>query len=363
MAARRLPRVAGSVALGLVLAAAACGRDPVLDEPVEPGTPLQPVSISATPDGTIQLDIPTYDGSGETVEPDVVHLAQGWRGWEYWMAFNPYPGSNEYYENASIVTSHDGISFVVPDGLKNPVIPIPGGSVIHNSDPDLVYVPQLDRLVLFYRSVTNQSNVLFATWSSDGIHWRAPAQVLEVPRHSLVSPAVVLPPHRRPKLFYVDSGRRGCEARETSVTMRRWMGDLHDDDALIDGQWSAAVPTDLAGPPGWTVWHLDVTWVDDRGEYWAIFPAYRAEEGCSHTDLFMARSHNGVTWEVLADPVLRRGDVAWADGALYRASLEYDAARQMFRVWFSAQSLGGQWRIGHETFPLREILDRFGAVR
>ena len=362
-AAPRPVRVAAlrGLVIGLALLLG-CSDDPVIEEPLDAnGQPLPPVTITTTPSGVLQLDIPTYDGSGDVVEPDVVHVPGGWHGWDYWMAYEPYPHSNDYFENASIATSPDGITWGVPDGVVNPVVPRPTGDVVHNSDPDLVYVHQLDRMVLFYRAVTRTSNILEATSSTDGVHWSVPARVLEAPRHSLVSPSVVLAPGRRAKLFYVDAGSLGCDAKETTVGMRRWMGDLHDDDALVGAKWSAAVATDLNGPPGWMIWHVDVIWVDERSEYWAVFPAHRAYENCAKTDLFMARSRDAVHWEVLPDPVLKRGDVAWANSALYRASMEYDGTRRQFRVWFSALSTDGAWRIGHGAFPISDILSRFSG--
>src|SRR5439155_20610297 len=51
---------------------------------------------------------PTYDGTGQVVEPDVIHVPRGWNGYEYWMAVTPYPCGDESLENPSILVSHDG---------------------------------------------------------------------------------------------------------------------------------------------------------------------------------------------------------------------------------------------------------------
>ena len=40
------------------------------------------------------LVTPTYDGSGQVVHPDVVHVPGGWNGYEYWMGMTPYPNGN-----------------------------------------------------------------------------------------------------------------------------------------------------------------------------------------------------------------------------------------------------------------------------
>jgi len=51
---------------------------------------------------------PTYDGSGQVVNPDVVYFPSGWHGYKYWLAMTPYPNSNDDYENPSILVSNDG---------------------------------------------------------------------------------------------------------------------------------------------------------------------------------------------------------------------------------------------------------------
>ena len=356
---------AASIGLALLLAWG-CTRDVMTDATdVSNGTsPLTPIILSNTPGGILLLSIHTYDGSGESVEPDVVHFAAGWHGYEYWMVYDPYPGGNSYYENPSIAVSHDGLTWIAPPGIRNPVVPGPGfEGIIHNSDPGLTYVHQLDRMVLTYRAVTLQQNVMYAVSSSDGINWSTPVRVLAAPAHQLVMPTIVLAPGRRPKLFYVDAGREGCSAQVTKVKLRRWTGNLHQDDALIGSKWSNEETVDLGQPPNFTVWHMDVVWVDERKEYWAIFPAHLASEDCSHNDLFVARSRDAVHWQTLPDPILVRNDAPWVKGTLYRATMEYDAVAKNFQVWFSGRNVTNTWHIGHQAIPLDDLVDQFNGAR
>src|SRR5699024_8293928 len=65
------------------------------------------------------LDIPTYEGSGKAVHPSVHAFRIPWNGYRFWMAFTPYP--NTQHENPSIVASGDGVNWVVPSGLTNPI--------------------------------------------------------------------------------------------------------------------------------------------------------------------------------------------------------------------------------------------------
>jgi hypothetical protein len=57
----------------------------------------------------IKLNIPTYDGSGQAVHPDIYYNANGWNGYYYWMAMTPYPNGDAAYENPSIIVSNDNL--------------------------------------------------------------------------------------------------------------------------------------------------------------------------------------------------------------------------------------------------------------
>ena len=74
------------------------------------------------------LVTPTYDGSGQVVHPDVVHVPGGWNGYEYWMGMTPYPNSNDDFENPSVLASNDNVTWVVPPGVTNPLAPEPLGT-------------------------------------------------------------------------------------------------------------------------------------------------------------------------------------------------------------------------------------------
>src|SRR5690349_18991569 len=40
------------------------------------------------------MTVPTYDGSGQAVHPDVVAFDSDWHGAKYWMTMTPYPKSD-----------------------------------------------------------------------------------------------------------------------------------------------------------------------------------------------------------------------------------------------------------------------------
>ncbi len=335
----------------LVLVAAACGDAAAPLRPVipPPGVPHAPTPI----EGPMELRVPTYEGSGQIVEPDVVYRPAGWKGWEYWMVFNPYPYGNARAENPSIVVSHDGRAWTVPAGLSNPVVPRDAP----NSDPDLAYDAIRDRLVLVYRQVRGGENVIKASWSFDGIGWHAPRVEFHVPNHRAIGPAIVLAPGRRARIWYLDAGPAGCQtAASTLMTRLAPHRDAVPGVPPETDAWAAARTTDLA-QANHVIWEADVEYVPALREYFAVYPAYPlTDPSCAHDDLFFARSRDGVTWRTYRVPFLRRGSPSWAAASLYRATLVFDAGHDRLRIWFSAVASNGSWHLGYVAYDFHDFV-------
>lgn len=120
----------------------------------------------------LQISIPTYEGSGTAVHPSVYFNQNAWNGFEYWMAYTPYPSANSQLENPSIAVSHDGNSWIVPAGLSDPIEPVPPGGVNYNSDPNIT-VGNDGLMYLVWRTVgvpTAGETWYFRT-SADGLTW------------------------------------------------------------------------------------------------------------------------------------------------------------------------------------------------
>jgi hypothetical protein len=341
----------------VLLLLAACDADHVAGPPVQPPPGPEPIPLPTEPidpiDAPVRLAIPTYDGSGQVVHPDVIAFATPWQGASYWMAVTPYPGGDAGYENPSVVVSADGLEWGAPDGLTNPVVPRPVGG--HNSDPDLVYDAAGNRLVLVYRTVTGGQNVIQSMTSTDGRHWSAPAVVLSKPNHQAVAPSVTFADANRPMLWYVDSGSGGCNASVTTVRLRVGSSPSALWPSQPDAGWSSDVATTL-GLDGRVVWHVDVIYAAAHAEFWAVFHAYERGQTCGSGDLFFARSRDGVAWTVYPTPLLEAGGSDWTGASLYRASLAHDVRRDVLRVWFSARSQLGAWSAGLVEFSVPALL-------
>lgn len=113
------------------------------------------------------LKIPTYSYTAQggqtqkaewdTTHPDVIDFAKTskeggkWGGYRYWMVLTPNQDGYSQYENPCLAASNDGVNWVVPNGIENPLSGVkhePAGT--HNCDTDLVYNPDSDELWVYY---------------------------------------------------------------------------------------------------------------------------------------------------------------------------------------------------------------------
>lgn len=115
------------------------------------------------PNAKHHLVTPTYEFSGQAMHPSVIDFKiefglDNWGGYRYWLAFTPYPNSEYLFENPGLLVSQDGIHWDVPPGIHNPVAPKPISFVLdnYNSDPELVFDPDDNALLLYWREYSNK---------------------------------------------------------------------------------------------------------------------------------------------------------------------------------------------------------------
>ena len=168
----------------VIIALAACSGDPQLRPPwgigvrtfdaveLGIGAPASPIDLIAGVVDDSRLAIPTYDGSGQAVHPDVV--VDGAR----------------LLENPSLVASSDGQIFEELPG--NPLVGPP--PIDHNDDPDLRRDPRTGEYELLYLETLrpDRQNVV-ALRSPDQVTWtRRDAIVYQLERDPfIVSPAAL----------------------------------------------------------------------------------------------------------------------------------------------------------------------------
>ena len=311
-------------------------------------TPTRPVAISPF----VLARLPTYDRSMQAVHPDVIRFEQPWNGWEYWMAFTPFPGGQTSFENPSIAVSHNGTNWYVPAGLTNPLVPAPSSG--YNSDPDLSFDQGRGELVLIYRTVTAGYDNVSEMRSRDGTTWGRPSILFRRKNPKMVSPAIVMTSAGVAQAWYVDAGTTSCRSRVVRVMTQVAASANTMRLPGLERGWSAARQVALV-QPGYSIWHIDVQWIAERNEYWAVYSAY-AGSNCTTQELFFARSANGLAWQTYPIPVISHGDLPWTAGTMYRASALYDAARDVIQFYTSSRSRGQEWRIGVVEYRLSTFL-------
>lgn len=302
-----------------------------------------PEVVSSTLAGASLLSLATYEGSGQSVHPDVVRGHGTSAGW--WLAITPYPGGNSAYENPSIYHSSDAMSWNAPPAVTNPLV-APGSG--YNSDPDIV-LDTSHTLWLYYRSVIGQQNIISVIHSADGVTWDAPTQVIAVPNHQLVSPAVVRGAPDAPwQMWSVNSGPMGCTATNTTVERRT------SNDGL---SWSAPATVKLT-QPGRAIWHIDVEWVPALAEYWAVYNTYAIGTSCTTDALYIARSSDGVNWKVYPSPIARAGVTDAFQSIVYRSTFVTDSRASRITLWISGAAYRGNayvWQTATVTLHTADL--------
>ncbi len=276
------------------------------------------------------LNTPTYDGSGQATHPDIYYNASGWNGYKYWMVFTPYQGGDAQYENPSILTSNNGISWIVPAGLSNPIDPEPASG--SNSDPDIVFNENKNELEVYYVEAGAGTSYFNSRYSTDGIHWSNEQNIFNLPDYQIMSPAII----RKDGIYNMwYTGSPSCSA-PTVVQFR----------TSTDGlAWGAPQNVNI-DQPGQNIWHLDVQYIPSLNQYWMLFAAYPSNSDCGNTDLYFAESTDKINWITYPDKMLAKS-VSWDSAEIYRSSFLYDSANDLLRVWYSARNSTNYWHIGY----------------
>lgn len=294
-------------------------------------------------------NIPTYDGSNQSTHPSVVRFEAPWHGYRYWMAMTPYPHNNDGFEDPSILASNDGKSWVVPKGVANPLTPAP--EVGHNCDVELVYVPELEELRIYYVEADDvKQSWVKVMRSTDGIHWTRPETVIHDPvqKYSILSPTIQQMADGSWRMWYVDTGNTGYICQNNKIRTRTSLDGLN---------WSEEETVDLE-QPGWQIWHLTVWHERQTGVLHAIYPAYPNGTNCDYCQLFYAHTLPDGTWKTYEKPLMVQGkEEGWDDFCLYRTAFLLNRQTDLLRLWYGGKKKSdASWGIGYTEGIYSEIL-------
>lgn len=328
------------------------------------------------------LRIPTYSYTAQggqtqkaewdTTHPDVIDFAKTskeggkWGGYRYWMVLTPNQDGYSQYENPCLAASNDGVNWVVPNGIENPLSGVkhePTGT--HNCDTDLVYNPDSDELWVYYvweqdSPAGTPSNLRLIRVKEDGNSFAITSTTDDKPyerlinsqyRYDMQSPAVV---RRNANTWLMwsnnsDSNNSGNGWQSqvafvelyTSTDGKNWTNKQSLADTLV-----------LKGADGiasYIPWHLDVQWVESQNKYWGLFCAYPKGGNTNRTYLLFGTSEDGKTWTTYQKPLLAPRDNKWDNNFIYRSTFIYDDASGTLQVWYSGGKSGG-WRIAYTEF-------------
>lgn len=291
------------------------------------------------------LNIPTYDGNPNTGHPSILYVPEGWNGFKYWMAFTPYPA--EARENPSIVASNDGYTWVVPNGLTNPIFSVSEAlneNYAYNSDPDIIIIN--GTMFLYNRMCSSNAgqlhDAIYVKTSADGVHW-SPFQKLiawETDNSGLLSPSVI----------------QESDGSFTMYTMWKFAPNpkqnLYKRTSLDGYAWSDPVnchlPFEVAtGQP----WHFDV--VKGQSKYYLLFitnPGFKA---------FLVTSDDGINWNGPVREYLQPHNMPKNARGYYRTTFLVESEMPLnIRVWATLVDNSGvdvfhdSWRIATQPIQL-----------
>ncbi|GKX27565.1 hypothetical protein SH1V18_00450 [Vallitalea longa] len=313
------------------------------------------------------LNIPTFTANGknegEVTHPDIIKFDTSWNGYKYWMAVTPNQTGNSQFENPCIVASNDGENWVVPKDIENPLTGIKEEPrPYHNCDVDLVYDEDSDSLRVYYvwskddipygqdGFQPSEVRLIEVKKSDEGYSVSSPETVvISDKRYDILSPSIVKKSDDEWYMWCVNTGDRGYNNQTNHVDYR----------TSSDGKnWSMPVSLkDTFIQRGYQPWHIDVEYVEEKDEYFTIFPAYPDGGNSEFTELFFARSNDGITWTNYENPMLRVDRDSWDSDFIYRSTFIIE--NDTMRIWYSAGT-GEGWRIGYTANNIDNIINELG---
>lgn len=308
--------------------------------------PLEIVNDPALVSGPVgsRLTIPTHlsPSGGQTTHPSVLFFPEGWNGYRYWMAHTPYPAGNDDHEDPNVCASQDGITWVVPEGLTNPIADADGQPEYH-SDVDLKMGPN-GTMYLFWRfrddnAVGAEENLFYST-STDGVTWTPKVLFWQtaVSSMQLVSPSMIFEDNHW-VMYGVDiatSPNRVVRVQNSTVDPETPWGD-------------PVTITTGASPAGKEPWHIYV--IKFGGRYYALRADCTLNANGSAPDLLFLTSNDGVTFTGSGKPVIPSVQAGEHD-QMYRATMVPAIENGVvgFRVWYSGWTTAGPvWNL-YRTF-------------
>lgn len=278
-------------------------------------------------------------GTCEHVHPDVIHVPGGFAGFEYWLAFTPYPRGDDRQENPCVRASHDGYTWQRLPVATDPLVQPPAAPSSHHADPELVYADGRLHLVFMTRNRELARTTFSVMSTADGVQWTQPVTFYE--NVTGVSPSVLVEAGAWVMWsIHVPPGTSPA----TSKTLRHSGPDLFN----LHAGSTCEMHLD-----GFLPWHLDVIRTG-RG-YEALVAAYPVGTDNSRTRLFHMESSDGVVFRQ-SEPgaLIRASRFGWDSRMVYRSTF-LRSADGWYRIWYSASNWARHYGIGYLEGPITRL--------
>lgn len=247
-------------------------------------------------------------GDIDAYHPKVIHFSTKWNGYYYWMVFTPYPSGDQAKENPHLLVSNDMITWVEPNGYKNPLEPQPAGvpDKQYNSDTHIVYNSNLNRIEVFWRFVDDTAGTVtvYRKTSEDGINWSQKEVVFHNVRkkQDYLSPAIIFEDNKY-KMWFVGNGYKILYTESDSGTSWEPLREIY-------------IPFESKMNP----WHLDVIHTD-KG-YEMVLVAFSNGQDRNTMSLFYTLSSDNISYST-AKEILSpsKQEFTWDNRGIYRACI------------------------------------------
>lgn len=286
--------------------------------------------------GTVRLNIETYlAGKNQPTHPSVYAFGQPWNGYQYWMAYSPYPEGNGEEENPCIAVSNDLYYWETPGALANPIATNEETGCEELKDPHIVYRDDLDRLEVWYLGRLSEklggdgtSLLLMRKYSSDGIAWSEFEVMAEA---QYLSPSIIWDGERYQMwaIGYDLYGTTGTISYQESADGHNWTEPV-----------LCTVGTQNYGID---IWHGSVT--EHDGVYYMSFIDITDKQ-----EIFLCTSDDGI---IFSEPVIVvENDGFWRN--LYRPFLWFDG--ENYTCIYGIVNTANQWYISMSSGEVPDSL-------
>jgi len=296
---------------------------------------------------TAPLKIIALDNCWEQVHPDVVYVSEGFAGYQYWMAFTPYPKMDDRVENPTIRVSHDGMDWQKVLGISDPVVHTPSDwPKTHHADTELVY--SSGHLYLIYLTIQRKTdNVTFnAMGCNSDLRWSKPQVIHE--DVGAVSPTFQIDGNVWHEWFIRTNFQKGLNRSELVHREGSDLGSLENER-----------PCHLDIPKH-VLWHIDILKVKEG--YEGLVCAFPSRTDQTRCRLFHVFSKDGLNFNLTRDgPIIEPSPLGWDNRLIYRSSfLKYPDGT--YRIWYSGASWGRHFGIGLLQGSLNSLIEPANAI-